>query len=143
MRKGALLLVLMAGVAGVGIQSAGATTPEPLSLNVSRLGSVWSASGAFADSGTFADSTFFVTDSSTVHGFRIFTGSGGTFTARFDARIVPTGVPGVLAVDGHWRVIAGTGSYHDLHGGGTIAETFTPGVPPFIIGTWDGSAHFD
>lgn len=143
MHRTLLLVGLSAAIVAVWAPSAASTPPDDVTIQVSRLGNTWSASGTLSDSGTFADDRFLITDSLTVHGFRTFTGSAGTFTARFDARILATNTPGVFSVSGRWAVIAGTGAYERLHGSGTILETFTPGVPPFLTGKWEGSTHSD
>src|SRR5688572_9440869 len=124
MRKLALLLALIAAFSAVWAAPALGTPPEALTISVSRPGDVWSASGAFSDSGTFADDQIFFTRTLTLHGFRTFTSSAGTFTARGDVRILPTETPGVFDVTGRWAVVAGTGAYADLHAAGMITETF-------------------
>jgi hypothetical protein len=142
MRKLALLLGLIATASVVWAAPAPATEPQALVIRVSRPADVWSASGAFADSGGFVDAQVVLTPSLTYHAFRTLTGSAGTFTVRGDVRIVPTDTPGVFDVVGHWTVISGTGAYEDLHGAGTISETFNA-VAGTVVGVWTGSVHFD
>lgn len=122
--------------------TARATAPEVVTIEVERPAEVWSASGAIADAGTFADERIVFTGSFTLHGFRTFIGSDGTFTARADVRIVPTAQPGIFGVTGVWAVVAGTGGYRDLRGRGTIAETFDADAGT-VVGVWEGSVHFD
>lgn len=142
MRRLALLLGLIAAFIVVWTAPAPAAPPETLTISVSRPTDVWSASGAVSDSGTFADDELIFTRTLTLHGFRTYTGSAGTFTARADVRILPTDTPGIFDVTWRWAVVAGTGAYADLHGGGTISERFDA-VAGTVVGTWDGSVHFD
>ena len=120
-----------------------ASTPAPLTISVHRDGGdTWSASGAFSDSGSFVeDPSFFAGQSLTFHVVRTFIGAEGTFSARGDVRITTTDDPNVLAVKGAWAVLRGTGAYENLHGAGTIAESFdtSTGV---IQGTWQGKVLF-
>jgi hypothetical protein len=141
----ALLTVLGAAVLAAIAMPALATTPEPLTITVDRgaAGDLWSASGAFTDSGTLADNPQGPpTRSGTYHVFRTYTGSEGTFEARADVKIVPTSTPGVFEVTGYWTIISGTGVYSDLHGTGTLTETFDANAGT-VVGTWEGSVHFD
>jgi hypothetical protein len=39
-------------------------------------------------------------------------------------------------------VIGGTGAYADLHGTGTLSETFDANAGT-VTGTWEGVVHFD
>jgi hypothetical protein len=39
-------------------------------------------------------------------------------------------------------VIGGTGAYADLRGTGTLLETFDANAGT-VVGTWEGSMHFD
>jgi hypothetical protein len=111
-------------------------------VNRSPAGEFWSASGAFTDSGTLADTPQHFTQTGTYHFLRTYTSSAGTFDTRGDAKITPTSTDGVFAVTGYWTVISGTGSYSDLHGGGTISETSDANAGT-VVGTWQGSVHFD
>jgi hypothetical protein len=56
-------------------------------------------------------------------------------------KIIPT-APGVFDVVGSWAVTSGTGSYATLHGTGTLEEIFDANAGT-IVGSWDGSVHFD
>ena len=121
-------------------------TPQALTINVHRDGGdTWSASGAFSDSGSFVEDpgvpSFFAGRSSTLHVVRTFIGAAGTFTTRADVRITATDDPTVLAVTGRWAVLSGTSFYENLHGAGSIAESFdtSTGV---VKGTWEGTVFF-
>lgn len=139
MKKQLFVVLTLACALGVMSTSASAS-PTAIWITVHRdaNGDVWSSSGAIADAGTMVDSsTIFAGSSSTYHGFRTFTGEEGTFTTRFDVTISPTGDPNVLAVTGRWAVTSGTGDYDDVHGAGSIHESFDTSVP-VIAGTWSG-----
>jgi hypothetical protein len=145
MHRIALLVMFAAAVLAVVALPAFATTPEALTITVDRgaAGDFWSASGAFTDSGTLADSPQGPpTRSGTYHVFRIYSGSSGTFEARADVKIVTTATPGVFEVTGYWTIISGTGGYANLHGTGTLTETFDANAGT-VTGTWEGSVHFD
>lgn len=137
----AMVLLVLAFVA-IAPGSAAATPSPSLMIGVERPGDSWSASGAITDSGTFADDRVVFNKGFTYHAFRTFTGSNGAFVARADARIVPTGQPGVFDVTGRWAVIGGTGDYAELHGRGMISETFDAAAGT-VAGTWAGVVHFD
>jgi hypothetical protein len=139
-----LLFISVSAIAATAAASAVGSAPEPLSLSVNRsfAGEFWSASGAFTDSGTLADTPQHFTRTGTYHFLRTYTSSAGTFDTRGDAKITPTSTPGVFAVSGYWTVISGTGAYSDLHGTGTISETFDANAGT-VVGTWDGLVHFD
>jgi hypothetical protein len=145
MRRTALLTVLGAVFLATVAMPALATTPEPLTITVDRgaAGDFWSASGTFTDSGTLADNPQRPpTRSGTYHVVRTYSGAAGTFAVRADVKIVPTSTPGVFAVTGYWTIISGTGAYADLHGTGTLSETFDANAGT-VTGSWEGSAHFD
>ena len=44
---------------------------------------------------------------------------GSTISGAYSGRFVPTGTPGVLAVDGRWSIDDGTGRLAGARGGGT------------------------
>ena len=56
-------------------------------------------------------------------------------------KIVPTSTGGVFSVTGSWTVLGGT-VYSDLHGTGTVSETFDA-IAGTVVGTWQGMVHFD
>jgi len=124
--------------------SAAASAPAPLTLSVNRgaAGDFWSASGGFTDSGTLADTPQKLTRTGTYHVFRTYSSSEGTFDVRADVKVIPTATPGVFFVIGYWAVIGGTGAYADLHGTGTLSETFDANAGT-VTGTWEGVVHFD
>jgi hypothetical protein len=137
-----LLVLLVAAITAPA--TALASTPDPVSIAIDRgaAGDLWSASGAFSDSGTLSDAPQQFTRTGTYHVFRTYVGSEGTFQARADVKIIPTATPGVFSVLGHWTVIAGTGAYATLHGTGTLTESFDSNAGT-VIGSWEGSVHFD
>jgi hypothetical protein len=145
MRRITLLIMFATAVLAVAAFPAFATTPEALTITVNRgaAGDFWSASGAFADSGTLADNPRHPpTRTGTYHVVRTYSGSNGTFEVRADVKILPTATPGVFEVTGYWTIISGTGGYANLHGTGTLTETFDANAGT-VTGTWEGSVHFD
>jgi len=141
-----LLLTLVAAALPFAASSASATRPQAVTINVDRgsAGDLWSSSGAFTDSGTLADNPIppGPTRTGTYHAFRTWNGSDGTWGARADVKIIATAEPGVFDVVGTWAVISSTGYYADLHGTGTLKEVFDANAGT-VIGTWQGSVHFD
>ncbi len=141
----ALLITLGTSVLIVAAVPALATTPQALTIAVDRgaAGDFWSASGAFTDSGTLADSPQGPpTRTGTYHVFRTYSSSNGTFEARADVKITPTATPGVFDVSGYWTIVSGTDAYANLHGTGTLTETFDANAGT-VTGTWEGSVHFN
>jgi hypothetical protein len=144
--KRIITLTVVMALALLGIVAAGgsaaASAPKPVTISTLRFDDTWSASGAFDDSGTFVDDPgFYAGRSATFHVFRTFDGANGTFLARGDVRIAETADPDVLAVTGRWAIVRGTGAYEELHGAGTITETFyvEAGV---LRGTWQGGVVY-
>jgi hypothetical protein len=144
MARAVLLLSVAAVVLALAPAVGSASAPEPLTLSTDRgaAGDFWSASGAFSDSGTLADTPQKFTRTGTYHVLRTYTSSAGSFNTRADVKIVPTSTEGVFSVTGYWTVIGGTGAYADLHGTGTVSETFDA-IAGTVVGTWEGSVHFD
>jgi hypothetical protein len=144
MPRPALLLIVAVAVATVMVSVAPAMPPQAVTINVNRgsAGDFWSSSGAFTDAGTLADAPQKFTRTGTYHVLRTYSGSSGTFVARADVKIVPTATPGVFAVTGSWTIISGTDAYANLHGTGTLSETFDANAGT-VVGTWEGSVHFD
>ena len=107
----------------------------------------FSASGAFSDSGTFANTrivfsavgapTFGVT-----HLTALFEGSLGTFTLSANIKETLTADPNVLADNGTWVIVDGTGAYTKLHGQGEVTGTADDNQG-LINRTYAGTAHFD
>jgi hypothetical protein len=88
----------------------------------------FSTSGALAESGSFSNSSLIVVGSSasgsvTVHVTQRFVGALGTFTLRADITQTATGDPRVLADDGTWAIIDGSGTYATLRGRGRVTGT--------------------
>jgi hypothetical protein len=145
MRRIALLIALTTSVLTVAAVPALATAPQALTIAVDRggAGDFWSASGAFTDSGMLADSPQRPpTRTGTYHVVRTYSGSGGTFDVRADVKITATATPGVFDVSGYWTIISGTGTYANLHGTGTLTETFDANAGT-VTGTWEGTVHFN
>jgi hypothetical protein len=144
MLRPALLLILGVAVAAVMASVAPAAVPQAVTINVDRgaAGDFWSSSGAFTDAGTLADAPQKFTRTGTYHVLRTYSGSDGTFEARADVKILPSATPGVFDVTGYWTILSGTGAYANLHGTGTLSETFDANAGT-VVGTWEGSVHFD
>jgi hypothetical protein len=143
--KFALLLASVALLGALIASPASATSPQAVTIDVNRgpAGDFWSAAGAFNDSGTMADTPApGSTRTGTYHVVRTWVGSDGTWNARADVKIIATGDPGVFDVVGTWAVTSGTGGYARLHGTGTLEELFDANAGT-VIGTWEGSVHFD
>jgi hypothetical protein len=137
------LAVLCCALAAV---PASATEPQAVTINVNRgsAGDFWSSTGAFTDAGTMADSPSppGLTRGGTYHVSRTWTGAEGTWSARAVVKVIATSEPGVFDVVGTWAVTSGTGGYATLHGTGTLEELFDANAGT-VIGTWQGSVHFD
>ena len=146
MRRVPLLIALAAALLTLTSAAAQATPPQAVTISVDRgpAGDLWSSSGAFTDAGTLADSPTppGLTRPGTYHVFRAWTGSDGTWTAHAAVKIIATSEPGVFAVIGSWAVTSGTGGYSTLHGTGTLNEVFDANIGT-VVGTWEGSVHFD
>jgi hypothetical protein len=139
-----LLIAFVFGIFALTPSLAPANVPQAVTISVNRssAGDLWSATGAFTDSGTLADAPQSFTRTGTYHVFRTYSGSNGTFVARADVKIVATATPGVFAVTGYWTIISGTDAFANLHGTGTLSETFDANEGT-VVGTWEGSVHFD
>ena len=85
----------------------------------------FSSTGAIPESGTFLNSSVIVErvdapESVTVHVTQRFNGALGTFTLRAAITETVTEDPNVLADDGTWAIIGGTGAYETLQGRGRV-----------------------
>ena len=88
----------------------------------------FSSTGAFAESGTVQNSSLILEhldapDFVTVHITQRFDGAHGTFTLRAAITETATEDPNVLADDGTWMIIGGTGAYETLQGRGRVTGT--------------------
>ena len=108
----AIAVVVVGAFAMTGSMPVSAAMPQRVTIHTIRdaNGDVWSSSGAFVDAGTMADASDHFGGPSTFHTFRTFTGDEGTFMMRADVVITPTADPNVLAVNGRWSVVSGTGA---------------------------------
>jgi hypothetical protein len=89
---------------------------------------IFSSTGAFAESGTVQNSSLILEhldgpDFVTVHITQRFDGALGTFTLRAAITETATEDPNVLADDGTWMIIDGTGAYESLQGRGRVIGT--------------------
>jgi hypothetical protein len=89
---------------------------------------IFSSTGAFAESGTVLNSSLILEhpdgpDFVTVHITQRFDGALGTFTLRAAITETATEDPNVLADDGTWMIIDGTGAYESLQGRGRVIGT--------------------
>lgn len=87
---------------------------------------IFSSTGAMSESGTFLNSSLILEgvdapDFVTVHVTQQFDGALGTFTLRATITEAATADPHVLADDGTWLIIAGTGAYESLRGRGRLS----------------------
>ena len=89
---------------------------------------IFASTGAIAESGTVRNSSLLLErpdgpDFVTVHITQRFDGALGTFTLRAAITEIATGDPRVLADDGTWAIIGGTGAYETLQGRGRVTGT--------------------
>jgi hypothetical protein len=147
MKRDSSLLVALAAVTVAGLLSAapaGATRPEAVELEthgsfITRTGT-WAASGAFTDAGTYVE-TPPKFGGPVGRGYLTLTGERGTITFHWVAKITFQSAT-ARALEGHWRILSGTGVYRSLHGGGAleiVATIPTRAVDVVMVGT----AHFD
>lgn len=85
----------------------------------------FASTGAIPESGTFMNSSVIVErvdapEAITVHVTQRFNGALGTFTLRAAITETVTEDPNVLADDGTWAIIGGTGAYETLQGRGRV-----------------------
>jgi hypothetical protein len=89
---------------------------------------IFSSTGAFAESGTVLSSSLILEHLDgpnfvTAHITQRFDGALGTFTLRAAITETATEDPNVLADDGTWMIIDGTGAYESLQGRGRVTGT--------------------
>ena len=85
----------------------------------------FASTGAIPESGTFMNSSVIVErvdapEAIKVHVTQRFNGALGTFTLRAAITETVTEDPNVLADDGTWAIIGGTGAYETLQGRGRV-----------------------
>jgi hypothetical protein len=107
------------------------------------LPGTFAAAGAVAESGSFVNSSLLVRGTGdparvTVHVTQRFDGAHGTFTLRADMTVTATSAPGVVADEGTWIVIGGTGEYERLSGNGRVTGT-ADGIHDAISRTFAGT----
>jgi hypothetical protein len=88
----------------------------------------FSSTGAIPESGTFLNSSVILgpvdaSDLVTVQVTQRFDGARGSFTLRAAITETATEDPNVLADDGTWEIIDGTGAYRALRGRGRVTGT--------------------
>jgi hypothetical protein len=86
---------------------------------------IFASTGAITESGTVRNSSLLLErpdgpDSVTIHITQRFDGALGTFTLRAAITEIATEDPRVLAEDGTWAIIAGTGAYETLRARGRV-----------------------
>ena len=106
---------------------------------------IFSSSGAIPESGTFLNSSVIfgdvdASDLVTVHVTQRFDGSLGTFTLRAVITESATDDPNVLADDGTWEIIDGTGAYELLQGRGRVTGTADE-HRALVSRTYSGTVH--
>jgi hypothetical protein len=106
---------------------------------------VFSSIGAMSESGTFVNSSLMLEDvgapdAVTVHVTQRFDGALGTFTLRATITEAATADPHVLADDGTWLIIAGTGAYESLWGRGRLSG-IVDGDRDLISRTYSGTVR--
>jgi hypothetical protein len=106
---------------------------------------IFASTGAMSESGTFVNSSLFLAgldalDAVTVHVTQRFDGALGTFTLRATITEAATADPHVLADDGTWQIIAGTGAYASLRGRGRLGG-IADGELDLISRTYSGTVR--
>ena len=106
---------------------------------------IFSSTGAMSESGSFLNSSLILEDVSTpdsvtVHVTQRFDGALGTFTLRATITEAATADPHVLADDGTWQIIAGTGAYASLRGRGRLGG-IADGELDLISRTYSGTVR--
>ena len=89
---------------------------------------VFASTGAITESGTVRNSSLLLErpdgpDFVTVHVTQRFDGALGSFTLRAAITEIATEDPSVLADDGTWEIIGGTGAYEEMRGRGRVTGT--------------------
>ena len=107
----------------------------------------WSASDAITDEGNWVDGDFFWAAIpspvvGTLHNELTLVGATGTINLRFEGLLTPTSDPEIFVLEGHWRVLRGTGGYLGLHGGGSVSTVFDF-AGSSASGTFTGTLHGD
>jgi hypothetical protein len=88
----------------------------------------FTSTGALSEAGTFVNSSLILEgvdapDAVIAHVTQRFDGALGTFTLLATITEAATADPHVLADDGTWLIIAGTGVYESLRGRGRLSGT--------------------
>jgi len=102
---------------------------------------------AITDGGSWVDGDFFWAAIpspvvGTLHNELTLVGATGTISIRFEGLLTPTSDPAIFVLEGHWRVLRGTGGYLGLHGGGSVSTVFDF-AESSASGTFTGSHHGD
>jgi hypothetical protein len=106
---------------------------------------IFSSTGAISESGTFLNSSLIFEDLDgsdfvTVQVTQRFDGALGTFTLRAAITETATHDPNVLADDGAWVIIDGTGAYETLQARGRVTGTVNDRLD-LISRTYSGAVH--
>jgi hypothetical protein len=128
-----------------------ATPPTLRSVEIVLTGTVtgpdsvagtWTSSGAISDHGSYVETFSF--EGSTIRGIKTLTGAHGTITLKVEAEVVATSPTTIAFEHGFWKIVAGTGAYARLKGGGSSATD--PGTADLATGavsvTHRGSVRF-
>jgi hypothetical protein len=106
---------------------------------------IFTSIGAMSESGTFLNSSLILEGADapgfvTVHVTQRFDGALGTFTLRATITETATAESHVLADDGTWLIIAGTGAYETLRGQGRLSG-IADGELDLISRTYSGTVR--
>lgn len=107
----------------------------------SAEGCFWS-DGLFEDGGSWSEVFFITKNGKTIHGVKTLEAEYGTIILKFQAALSVNEETGLLAADGQYTIISGTGAYEKLHGGGVSAATIDL-KNGMIYATYTGTGHFD
>ena len=92
----------------------------------------WYASGGVTDEGVWTDDRVIwgavrSPVVGTLHDTFTLNGTNGTIKLSFDGLLKPTADPNLFQIEGHWRILSGTGLYNALvgQGSGTVIINFS------------------
>lgn len=107
----------------------------------------WAATGAISDGGPWIDEGFHWAAIpspvvGTLHQRIAFVGARGTLHVQGDGPLRVAG-PGVLLMEGSWRVLSGEGAYAAAVGQGTFTITFYASRAIPDVAVFEGRIHFD
>jgi hypothetical protein len=143
-------IALLCGVLALTASKAvAAGSPEPITIETHGVftgpdstAGTFSMTGAVVDSGTYVDSLRLA--GATIHVVKTLSGERGTLTLDAQGVVRWTSATTATFFAGQWKVVAATGDYAGLHGGGSPGAS---GTVNFATGVVDvvhqGFGHLD